>query len=91
MLPYILGGTIGGAAVSVALLRYMFPWLKYDIEFFRKAGKVFKTEANMEKNNKVSIDLFEDRVKEIPNKPFIIFEVRHLHIPFVLDMRKYIQ
>ena len=76
MLPYILGGTIGGAAFTVATLRYMFPWLKYDIEFLRKAGKAFKAEGKFSRENKVAIDVFEDWVREHPNKPFLIFEVR---------------
>ena len=78
MLPYILGGTIGCAAASVAALRYMFPWLKYDLDFFLKVGGLLKLVTSLERNNKVTIDIFEDRVKEIPNKPFIIFEVRDL-------------
>ena len=75
MLPYILGGTFGGAALTVATLRYMFPWLKYDIELLRKAGKAFKVEGKLARENKVAIDVFEDRVREHPNKPFLIFEV----------------
>ena len=75
MLPYILGGAAGGAALSVAALRYMFPWLKYDIDFFKRAGKAFKIEGKLEGEGKIFIDLFEDKVQEHPNKPFLIFEV----------------
>lgn len=75
MLPYIVGGAVGGTAATVAAVRYMFPWIKYDVEMIVKGAKIMKKETGLANTGKVFVDLFEDQVKEIPNKPFVIFEV----------------
>ncbi len=73
MLPKILAGTASGLVVAAAGVRYAFPWLKYDWEFIKKIAALGNVEKKLE--NTTVADLFETRATEMPNKPFIIFEV----------------
>ncbi len=76
MWPYIVAGSAGGLVLTVAGIKRMFPWLKYDIHVVRKLVTFVKNEKKIRNAGKTTVDLFEDRVKEFPNKPFVIFEVK---------------
>ncbi len=76
MWPYIAAGSAGGLLVTAAGIKHMFPWIKYDINVVRKMVTFVKNEKRIRDAGKTTADLFEDRVKEFPNKPFVIFEVK---------------
>ena len=73
-LMYLLAGGITTGLATYYLIRSLFPWLKYDMKFIRTMGAMGIKVKRLEAKNKLMIDLFENQVKRIPQKPFVIFE-----------------
>ncbi len=69
------GATAGGLVTTAATIRYMFPWLKYDLNIMKKGFRLRKFVEGMENQGMLTADVFEKAVSLNPNKPLVIFEV----------------
>lgn len=75
-----IGGSVG---LSLIAWRTLFPWIGYDIPLLKHGIRMGKELQEDVKNNTLAIDIFEKTVKQIPKKPFIIFNGRIYTYEFV--------
>lgn len=74
MVPLLLGVAL--ASGILILLRYVWPGLVLDWIYIRARKRVTDAVLKAVKENKLFIDIFEDKVAEHPAKPFLVFENR---------------
>ena len=73
-LLYLLGGGAATAMATYYLIKSLFPWLKYDYQFLKSMGAILIKIKGYQRRNWLLIDIWEDRVKTMPTKTFLIFE-----------------
>lgn len=81
-------GVILGAAGGVATLtwRLWFPWLQDDMTTIRSTNRQATKSIRDAKSGRFIIDMFEEQVKRVPKKTFILFEDRIYTYEFVNSM-----
>ncbi|XP_033750776.1 long-chain fatty acid transport protein 6-like [Pecten maximus] len=82
------GGVILGAAGGVATVawRMLFPWIRDDLTTIRSTNRQASKSIRDAKNGRFIIDMFEEQVRRVPKKPFILFEDKIYTYEFVNTM-----
>jgi solute carrier family 27 fatty acid transporter 2/solute carrier family 27 fatty acid transporter 6 len=65
---------LGGLGTCAFVLNLLYPWLKYDLKVIWVLGKMAARVLKASFTKTFLIDIFEERVKQNPQKPFLIFQ-----------------
>jgi non-ribosomal peptide synthetase component F len=82
-LLYAVGGGAAAVMATYYLIRSLFPWLRYDIQYLRAMIPMAITIKGYQRKNMCLIDIFEQQVKKRGQKTMLIFEGKKYTYEFI--------
>ncbi|OWF55324.1 very long-chain acyl-CoA synthetase-like [Mizuhopecten yessoensis] len=82
----IIFGATGATGIAAMAWRAWYPWLLDDLTTIRSTNRQATKSIQDAENKRFIIDMFEEQVKRVPKKPFILFEDKIYTYEFVNTM-----